>query len=244
MPNKKKRRIQHENCPHCGKRVRQLDSRKRFEHIQHCSTPQPQHTSFFHSFSVPAVIDYTPNSHIWSYCIPQDFNIAPHIPEYSGSVLSLALCKRKIRTYARLGDWVVATLSTTIHGPHNYVRHIFRITKILSIHDYYTQYDNGQRRDQIYHIVGGVLKHKNNTKIHNEKDKKKLQEKDLNPHARVLLSNQYCAIDYTISPVIDLPLSYFKKGEGEKKKPLTVRQQKILHKFMLSQSEKPICNET
>ena len=147
------------------------------------------------------------------------------------------MCKTRIRKGAEIGDWVVAKLSKTIHNQNNLVRYIFRITDTKTIHEYYTTYEKGERRDQIYHLVDGVLTHKNNTLTHNGVDKEKLQEKDLRNDCKVLLSTEYCSIDPYNPDTLPLSDSVFKMYMGEKKTELSMEQQQQLHQFMLTHSD-------
>jgi hypothetical protein len=241
---RKRKKMKVIECPSCGKRVRHMSKQQRYSHISHCSEQQhtqQQHTqqqvsSFFHSSRVPPSISFATTSYLWTYCIPTDLNIAPCIPEYINSVLSLAVCKPRIRKGANIGDWVVAKLSKTIHNENNLVRYIFRITDTRTINEYYTTYEGGSRRDQIYHLVDGVLTHKNNTLIHNGVDKEKQQEKDLREDSKVLLSTQYCTIDPYNPHTLPLSADVFKMYMGEKKTPLSIEQQQQLHQFMITHS--------
>jgi len=75
-------------------------------------------------------------STLYSYCIPYDDGAAPN--PYGG-VCTLAICKPRIRSTAKKGDWVVGTGS--INAPtgdlSNKVVYAMRITEIKTMQEYF-----------------------------------------------------------------------------------------------------------
>jgi hypothetical protein len=180
---------------------------------------------------------FVKNATCWGYCCPVDLNMAPHINmDEEEKLLTLALCKPNIRKGAKIGDWVVAKQSKSIHGVSNYIRYVWRVTDIQDIQTYYTS--EGKRKDKIYGMVDGVLQHKNETKFHNGPKRADQQRKDLKEDCKVLLSTEFCSIDPTNPVFFELSSrseSIFKVGiqMGENcTYNLTMEEQEELYQFV------------
>jgi hypothetical protein len=244
-------------CPTCPKDLTRFKPQQRRDHISACCFEQakkreqaPIVNSFLSCSRVPETQpSFIKEARIFGFTIPVDINVAPHIPEKPATekdnFLTEAICKPNIRKTARIGDWVVASLSKRIHSMNDCVRYIWRVTNIEDISEYYTSH-GGKRKDQIYRMNDGDIQHKNESVIHNGVDKKKQQEKDLNTKAKVLLSTEFCAIDPSTSVFLpqslrgrDKKKSAFKTGVGHKgPTAITIAQQKELYLFMKRNSPK------
>ena len=78
---------------------------------------------------------------IYLYRVQTDVGCAPNI---SHNVLSLAICKPKIRLGAKVGDWIVGLRARSgeiaRRGPHpeDSVLYVMRVTRKMSMAEYYT----------------------------------------------------------------------------------------------------------
>lgn len=79
---------------------------------------------------VPVLVEK--DTHLFSYVLASDTGFAPNV---SDGYCTLACCKPKIRSAARVGDWVMGTLPKSID--QNRLGYIMRINEILSFDDYF-----------------------------------------------------------------------------------------------------------
>jgi len=68
-----------------------------------------------------------------SYVVGRDYGFAPN-PFFG--VCTLATCKPKIRSVARIGDWVVGTGSKT-HGREKHIVYAMRVTGAMTFEEYW-----------------------------------------------------------------------------------------------------------
>lgn len=89
----------------------------------------------------------SPNSAvIWRYVIKYDGGLAPHI---SGGLCSLALCKPRIRRYAKPGEWIIAFVAKGKANGRPLIQYAMKVAENPSFENYCIQY-GGKRRDAIY----------------------------------------------------------------------------------------------
>jgi hypothetical protein len=139
---------------------------------------------------------------LFSYVIARDFGFAPN-PFYR--VCTLATCKPKIRETAEIGDWVVATGSTSYKLAGRLV-YAMKVDEILT----FDQYWNSPRYREKRPLLNGSLKQRYGDNIyhHDRQNKKWIQEnshhtfpdgspnpanikRDTGTTARVLLGKEY-----------------------------------------------------
>jgi len=123
-------------------------------------------SSFFSNGQKPASVYLHPSAMMYHYVIPFDKNVAPCIPVQVGP-LSLALCKLAIRERAQIGDWISAALPKGDYYQVGLVRYVFQVTRKMTVLDFHGKFADGRRRDQIYHVQGDTLVHKDNVLYHN-----------------------------------------------------------------------------
>jgi len=126
---------------------------------------------------------------IYSYLLVSDNGSAPCIQE---NILSLAICKPKIRKTANIGDYIIAFTSKSMKvSQEPKIIYIAKITNKLLLNNYYTKFKN--RKDCIYD--NNLILIKND--FHNSCNIKK----DINGKY-VLLSNEFI---YFGNNFIDVP---------------------------------------
>ena len=260
MARKRKRDVKHAICPTCNADLTRMTKQRRHTHwmFRLCRAKESEEeeeeeekgieSSFFSCSRVPdKPPTFEENAKLFTYCCPVDLNMAPHInvekKKEEEMFLTLAVCKPAIRKTAKKGDWVIAKLSKSIHDVADYVRYVWRVTDSMDIETYYSSF-GGNRRDQIYASIDGVLQHKKETKFHNGPSGKQQQKKDLKKDCKVLISKEFCSID-PANPqffVLSRDESIFKAGRcqmGEKHtENLTMDEQEELYQFMKLNSKK------
>ena len=102
---------------------------------------------------------------IYSYKLTTDNGSAPCI---KNNLLSLAICKPKIRKNANINDYIIGISANSMNLGENKLLYIARITNKILLQDYYNLYSN--RKDCIYNDKLCRLK---NAGYHSCKDKKK-----------------------------------------------------------------------
>ena len=102
---------------------------------------------------------------IYSYKLTTDNGSAPCI---QNNLLSLVICKPKIRKTAQINDYIIGISANSMNLGENKLLYIARITNKILLSDYYKLYSN--RKDCIYDDKLCRLK---NAKYHSCKDKKK-----------------------------------------------------------------------
>lgn len=85
-----------------------------------------QHVKRWLKSGAPALVEK--DVHLFSYVLASDTGFAPNV---SDGYCTLACCKPKIRSAAKVGDWVMGTL------PKNRLGYIIRINEILSFDNYF-----------------------------------------------------------------------------------------------------------
>lgn len=105
--------------------------------------------------ALPAALP--PVAHVHCYAMTSDVGMAPHMSE---GLLSLALCKPRIRERARVGDYLLGFVGTHSFSERGWVRYIARVTEVVSRQRYYTDPQYSRRRDVIYLFVDGSQVHK------------------------------------------------------------------------------------
>lgn len=131
-------------------------------------------------------------SFIYKYVITVDTGVAPCVDE---GLLSLCICKPKIRKTAQVGDWIIATGSRPKISRTPKVVFAAKVTEIKTMEQYAVE--NEGRRDCIYRFDGLSLIH-NGSQIHGDR---KNQNKDI--------SGRFCLISkqfwYFGRDAIELP---------------------------------------
>jgi len=115
---------------------------------------------------------------IYSYLLVTDNGSAPCVQQ---NILSLAICKPRIRKSAKVGDYIIAFSSKSMKISQNAkIIYIAKITNKLKLNKYYPEYKN--RKDCIYDNNLTLIKNNyhNNCNI----------EKDINGKY-VLISNEF-----------------------------------------------------
>lgn len=102
---------------------------------------------------------------IYSYKLTTDNGSAPCI---QNNLLSLAICKPKIRKTANINDYIVGISANSMNLGENKLLYIARITNKILLQDYCKLHSN--RKDCIYNNKLCRLK---NAKYHSCKDKKR-----------------------------------------------------------------------
>lgn len=74
------------------------------------------------------------NASLFSYIVAEDYGFAPN--PFHG-VCTLATCKPRIRSVARVGDWVIGT-GTARHSRKGYLVYAMRVTDTLTFDEYST----------------------------------------------------------------------------------------------------------
>lgn len=111
------------------------------------------------------------NTHFFSYVLASDTGFAPNVTD---GYCTLACCKPKIRSTARVGDWVMGTLPK--NRGRNKLGYIMRINEALSFDEFFNdpRFKNKKPSedplgDNIYYKKEGVFVRVKN-KHHKEKD--------------------------------------------------------------------------
>lgn len=84
---------------------------------------------------------------LYSYCIPVDDGAAPN-PFWG--ICTLVICKPRIRSVAKVGDWVVGTgsVNSPIGNIRNYIVYAMKITEKMTMHEY-DQFTRKQLKQKI-----------------------------------------------------------------------------------------------
>ena len=84
---------------------------------------------------------------LWRYVLASDTGLAPHI---SGGICSLAVCKPKIRKFAKKGEWVIGIKGGNAGTDRPMASYIMHITeKPMPFEKYCAEYFL-KRRDAFY----------------------------------------------------------------------------------------------
>ena len=93
---------------------------------------------------------------IYSYKIATDNGSAPCI---MNNILSLTICKPKIRKKCKIGDYIVGLSSKSMRlNKNDRIIYIAKVTDVLNMKKYYEKYSN--RIDCIYDINGMYIKNR------------------------------------------------------------------------------------
>lgn len=144
---------------------------------------------------------------IFKYVITHDTGTAPCV---DNSLLSLCICKPKIRRAANAGDWVIATGSKVRVSKVPKIVFAAKITKIISMETY--ALEDNKRSDSIYEFDGFSLIH-NGSSIHSDEKAQAADKSGLN----CLLSHKFW---YFGQNAIELPsdlysLYHYGRGHGK-----------------------------
>jgi len=99
---------------------------------------------------------------LYKYVITHDTGKAPCI---DNNLLTLCICKPKIRKTAKVGDWVLATASKQKISREPRIVYAAKITKKITMEQY--ALENEVRQDKIYSFDGLSLRH-NGSSTHSE----------------------------------------------------------------------------
>ena len=113
---------------------------------------------------------------IYRYVVTHDHGYAPCV---DNNLLSLCICKPKIRKFAEIGDWLIGFTSVAISKSllvdMNSVIYIAQVTGKVSMEEYFLD-RREVRKDKIYGIENGQLVHLggeiHNTEYHHRRDKR------------------------------------------------------------------------
>jgi len=144
---------------------------------------------------------------IFKYVIKHDGGTAPCV---DNGLLSLCICKPKIRRVAKAGDWVIATGSKQTVSKVPKIVFAAKITKKLSMETY--ALENNNRSDSIYEFDGFSLIH-NGSPIHSDEKAQAVDKSGIN----CLLSEKFW---YFGENAIELPndlysLYHYGRGHGK-----------------------------
>jgi hypothetical protein len=125
---------------------------------------------------------------VYVYKLTTDNGGAP--ATYRG-LLSLAICKPKIRAKAEVGDWLIGIAGKSLR-PGAALIYVARVTEVLEGGAYYSERRYSKRPDAVYEWRRERLRIKSNAKFHDANDTlRDVGSEPLYRAARVLLSDKY-----------------------------------------------------
>ena len=152
---------------------------------------------------------------IYLYKIVSDDGYAPCVQD---GVLSLAICKPKIRSAAKRGDWIVAVAANGL-AADNHVVYAAHVTEKLDAGAYYGDPTYASRRDRIYRWAGSELRQVPNAPVHsNEREiAKDIGQAPEHRRAAVLISRnfRYFGARAAIAPDLRSPLGQMIRRLGQ-----------------------------
>lgn len=143
---------------------------------------------------------------IFIYKLTTDNGGAPCVQD---GLLSLCICKPRIRRSARVGDWIIGMGAKGSKALRNRIIYIAQITNTVAGQLYYSEKQYRERNDCIYQINGGRFSWKKGSKYHSPGD----LEHDLGQHpkynrASCLLSDRFIYFgdndEPSIKPIRDI----------------------------------------
>ena len=156
---------------------------------------------------------------VWSYVLARDVGMAPCVQD---GMWTLGLCKPRVRASAQVGDYVVAIWTTSLHGSASYVHSVAKIDRADSLVAYYGR-GGLPRRDQIYKVDGGVIRHRGDVIYHNSGTLAGEQQRK-DKQGKVLVSEHFATFRASNPPSI-LDYEHLREithsGIGQRKDALT-----------------------
>jgi hypothetical protein len=146
--------------------------------------------------------DALANNTIYVYKLTTDNGGAPCIHD---NLLSLSICKPRIRMDAEQGDWIVGFGGSSKPDMRERLIYIARVTKVVSNGDYYAQEEYRHRPDCIYRRKGTGYEYVQGSRFHEPGDlEHDLGSRESNyERARNLLSSQFVYFGGNREPSIE-----------------------------------------
>jgi len=138
---------------------------------------------------------------IYVYKLTTDNGGAPCI---SNNLLSLCICKPRIRQQAVVGDWIIGLGGRSMPELRGRLIYIARVTKEISNGDYYKDAKYKKRPDCIYKWIDGEFSWKKGSSYHSQDDL--IHDMGSPPdydRAKCLLSSEFVYFGNNASPSID-----------------------------------------
>lgn len=167
------------------------------------------------------------NSHLYTYSITRDLGFAPN--PFHG-ICTLATCKPRVRSAAKVGDWIMGVGGSTLGAVAKKCIFLMKVSKKIDFQEYWTDpafvykkaVRNGSRvqmlGDNIYHLNGQRLWIQEDSHHSNSDGTPNLVnlERDTGTSDQVLISNYFLyfgseAIDVNLESINYIRIRDFKK---------------------------------
>lgn len=125
---------------------------------------------------------------IYLYKLRTDNGSAPAVAR---GMLTLAICKPRIRATAEVGDWIVGVAARSLRAGAPLI-YVAQVTEVLEDGQYYALSETKRRRDAIYEWKKGRLRMKPPPQVHDETDVlRDIGSAPRHGGARVLVSKKF-----------------------------------------------------
>ena len=164
-------------------------------------------------------------THLFSYVLASDTGFAPNVTD---GYCTLACCKPKIRSTARVGDWVIGTLPKSLGGDK--LGYIMRINESLSFDEYFNDDRFKNKKPSVDHPDGDNIYCKKEgefVQIENNHHAKEDLKHDTKVD-RVLISSLFWYFGNKVPEIPPKFYSLIKTGPGHKR----IKDRSLIREFV------------
>lgn len=182
---------------------------------------------------------------VFAYKLTVDNGGAPCVHR---GLLSLSICKPRIRVAANVGDWILGFGARSIEELRGRLIYVARVTEVVEDGNYYRSRDYLDRPDCIYTHDGSAYAYREGSRFHGPEDlEHDLGEPQKHARARNLLSDQFIYFGRKPGPSLEdiadiyeeLPRDFLKNHERDVRTRLEAFILRVFTEFSMGAPGKP-----